>query len=358
MSVEMAVPAARKSLPDSLLGVYYEHRLFFIVLVVYVFFGYMVLAFIERNGFAHLFSRFMIFAFCAVIYLGFLLMLKGARQLARVVAEVIERRTGIARVRGKSLGPPLSSRQVAGYMVIMVSLTFFLSTFSNLKQAIPLIHPFSWDELFMKMDYYLHGWMHPWALLHPILGIPVVTKLIDSLYVSWFGFLFFFLTGFGLNSRRRLRSRYCISFILTWIITGSIMAILLSSAGPCYYGKINPGANPFLPLMEYLRSVHDDRFLFAVKFQDGLWLANTANKNLIFGGVSAMPSVHVATAALFACAAWSIHRLLGYFFIIYAVLVQIGSVHLGWHYAIDGYIGTLIAVAIWRVSDRIYPPET
>ena len=51
---EMAVPTARKSLPDSLLGVYYEHRLFFIVLVVYVFFGYMVLAFIEHNGFAHL----------------------------------------------------------------------------------------------------------------------------------------------------------------------------------------------------------------------------------------------------------------------------------------------------------------
>lgn len=358
MSVEMAVPAARKSPSYSLLEVYYEHRLFFIVLIVYVFSGCMVLAFIERNGLAHLFSRFMIFAFCAVIYLGFLLMLKSARRLARMIAEVIERRTGIARVRGKSLGPLLPSRQAMGFMVIMVSLTFFLSTFSNLKQAIPLIHPFSWDELFMKMDYYLHGGVHPWALLHPILGIPAVTKLIDSLYVSWFGFLFFFLTGFGLNSQRRLRSRYCISFILTWIITGSILAILLSSAGPCYYGNINPRANPFLPLMEYLRSVHDDRFLFAVKFQDGLWLAHTANINLIFGGVSAMPSVHVATAALFACAAWSIHRFLGYVFIVYAVLIQIGSVHLGWHYAIDGYLGALIAIAIWRVSDRIYPPET
>lgn len=67
MSVEMAVPAARKSLQDSLLGVYHENRLFFIVLIVYVFSGYMVLAFIERNGFTHLFSRFMIFAhYCPV----------------------------------------------------------------------------------------------------------------------------------------------------------------------------------------------------------------------------------------------------------------------------------------------------
>ena len=98
----------------------------------------------------------------------------------------------MARVRGKTLGPPRSSRQVAGYMVITVSLTFFLSIFNNLKQAIPLIHPFSRDELFMKMDYYLHGGMHPWARLHPLLGIPAVTKMIDILYVSWFGFLYFF----------------------------------------------------------------------------------------------------------------------------------------------------------------------
>jgi hypothetical protein len=358
MKHEMVVFANRRSVPDSLRGIYHEHRLFFIILIIYLLIGYIVLAIVGRNGFIHFFDRFQIFAFWSAIYLGFLLMIQGYLYLARFLAKVIERRTGIARVRRESLAPFLSSRRVAGLMVIMVSLTFLMSTFSNLKQAIPLIHPFSWDELFMKMDYHLHGGVHPWALLHPILGIPAVTKMIDFLYVSWFGFFYFFLTGVGLSSRRRLRARYCISFILTWIIAGSILAVLLSSTGPCYYGKVNVGTNPFMPLMEYLRSVHEERFLFAIKFQDGLWLAHTTRENLVFGGVSAMPSVHVATAALFACAAWSIHRFLGYVFIIYAVLIQIGSVHLGWHYAIDGYIGTLIAVAIWHVSDRICPPET
>ncbi len=32
---------------------------------------------------------------------------------------------------------------------------------------------------------------------------------------------------------------------------------------------------------------------------------------------------------------------------IFALCILVGSVHLGWHYAVDGYIGAAIAAAIW-----------
>ncbi|RUW80014.1 hypothetical protein EOA30_41185, partial [Mesorhizobium sp. M8A.F.Ca.ET.059.01.1.1] len=35
---------------------------------------------------------------------------------------------------------------------------------------------------------------------------------------------------------------------------------------------------------------------------------------------------------------------------IFAVLIMLGSVVLGWHYAIDGYAGALIALAIWKIT--------
>ena len=31
----------------------------------------------------------------------------------------------------------------------------------------------------------------------------------------------------------------------------------------------------------------------------------------------------------------------------FAVVIQVGSVHLGWHYAVDGYIGARLTLAVW-----------
>jgi hypothetical protein len=37
---------------------------------------------------------------------------------------------------------------------------------------------------------------------------------------------------------------------------------------------------------------------------------------------------------------------------VFAAAIMIGSVHLGWHYAIDGYVGGLVATALWYATGR------
>jgi hypothetical protein len=33
--------------------------------------------------------------------------------------------------------------------------------------------------------------------------------------------------------------------------------------------------------------------------------------------------------------------------LIYAALIFVGSIHLGWHYAVDGIVGAAAAIAVW-----------
>ena len=69
-------------------------------------------------------------------------------------------------------------------------------------------------------------------------------------------------------------------------------------------------------------------------------------------GISAMPSMHVALATLFALVGWRTNRWVGIATTLFAVIIQIGSVHLGWHYAIDGYAGAVGMIVIWLLVGR------
>jgi hypothetical protein len=65
----------------------------------------------------------------------------------------------------------------------------FMPTFIALKTSIPELQPFGhWDVLFIEADRRIHGGLHPWELLHPLLGQPILTIALDLLYYLWFPF--------------------------------------------------------------------------------------------------------------------------------------------------------------------------
>lgn len=70
-------------------------------------------------------------------------------------------------------------------------------------------------------------------------------------------------------------------------------------------------------------------------------------------GISAMPRMHVSTAVIMALGCCSISKKLGLLMWTYALFIQIGSVHLAWHYAVDGYLSAIITIAIWFVVGKM-----
>ena len=159
----------------------------------------------------------------------------------------------------------------------------------------------------------------------------------------------------GWSSRRKLRLQFFINACLTWIILGTFLAIIFSSAGPCYYAKVINGTNPFDPLMTRLTEIHSSMPLFAIKNQIGIWKAYENHVWLPFGGISAMPSLHIAITVLFALAGWRINRYIGILLTAYVLITQIGAVILGWHYAVDGYVSILLTILIWKLVNKYLP---
>ncbi len=231
---------------------------------------------------------------------------------------------------------------------VFLLLPLLMSTFTYFKFLIPYVRPFTFDQTFAQWDRSLHLGYEPWELLQPILGYPLVSAVINSIYNLWLFVLFGVLLwqSFSL-ARPRVRMRYLISFVLMWILLGHVAATLLSSAGPVYYGRITGLGDPFAPLMAYLHQVDQAIPLPALTVQEMLW-HSYVNRSLGVGsGISAMPSLHVATSFSFVLLGFATRRWLGVLFAVIAVAILLGSVHLGWHYAIDGYAAIAGAWVIW-----------
>jgi hypothetical protein len=258
-----------------------------------------------------------------------------------------------------SLRQHLTRDRVLFALPVLLLIPVFAATFTFFKMAIPIIEPYTWDARLTEWDRLAHGGIHPWEWLQPILGFPLVTGAINFLYSLWFFIMYAMLTlqAFALRNRR-LRMQFLLSFIVCWIVLGTLGAIFFASMGPCYYPTFTQESGPYAPLMNYLRETGEVVPVWALNVQQMLWDDYQNNKAGIGSGISAMPSMHVATAVLLALFGWHYSRKAGIALTLYAFVIMIGSVHLGWHYALDGYVGALGAVFIWWMVGRLLgPPE-
>ena len=237
---------------------------------------------------------------------------------------------------------------------VFVLLPLVMSAFTYFKFVIPFIRPFDLDPLLAEWDRLLHGGHPPWTLLQHLLGHPYATAVVNFFYQLWLFVTWGVLLWqcFSL-ARPRLRMRYLITFVLLWGLLGNVAATLLSSAGPAYYGRVTGLPDPFAPLMAYLHQASTVVWLPALDVQDMLW-GSYVNRNLgIGGGISAMPSLHVATSFCSVLLGFAINRWLGIGFAAFCAMILVGSVHLGWHYAIDGYVAIIGTGAIWWIVGRL-----
>jgi hypothetical protein len=228
------------------------------------------------------------------------------------------------------------------YLIVAIGLTFFFWAFAAWKTHIP---PFTMDPVLAQWDRRLHG-ADPYRLFS--FGYrPWVTDALATAYYDWRYVLLGLVLWQGWSRPGSGRGQFWLAFVLCWILLGTVLATLVPSAGPCFYQVATGQPGPYAPLMAYLTRVAPPGVF---ETQRGLWTAVANRIVVVGGGVSAFPSLHVALPLLGACVAWPKVRGLAWAFIGYAIVLWIGTVHLGWHYAVDGEASALLVYPIWRVS--------
>lgn len=246
----------------------------------------------------------------------------------------------------------LSGRALGGFLVVGVCIPVFFAAYRDWKTAIPAMVPFWFDAPLETADRWLHGGRHAWEWMNGIVGQPMRTQIIDNLYIFWFQVQFGVVLWMAFSLRRWLRARFFIAYIVMYVLLGQLMAIGFASAGPVYFARVVAGvtSDPFEPLMSYLTSFDSSATLHAVDVQRRLWGGYIGTYDGPVSGISAFPSVHVAVATLFFLLSLAVHRVLAVGFLLFLAVTLIGSIHLGWHYALDGYASIVLVTIIWKVS--------
>jgi hypothetical protein len=266
----------------------------------------------------------------------------------------------LTRSRGRNLKGALrwvTSRNWLEIVFLRIPLAFFLMSvvgylLLNFKINIHNFAAYSWDHYFAEIDRLLFFGYDPWVLSHRVFNTPDTTKLLDNLYLAWFLVqkicaLYVAVLPF----RHRLRLAFLMTYSLNWLFGGVFLAILLPAAGPVYMEAIY-GDPMFKPLMDLLYQQSSLIQLKALSIQEWLWDGFTKPDADPFG-ISAFPSLHVEMATACACLGFAVHRAIGWLLVVFTAITLIGSVHLGWHYAIDGIAGIFLAIVIWRISIRV-----
>ena len=245
----------------------------------------------------------------------------------------------------------LSAQNLARALPTILLVGIFMFTFPSFKSHIPEFNPFVWDAALAEFDRAIHFGQSPWELLAAVTGYGAFTVKIDQIYYLWFPIVFTATAAVALiPGHNDWRHRYLLSFILAWIVIGCFLAVGYSSVGPIFYDRLYGGTSEFTALISQLETVNVTSPLHTLDVRDRLWQAYSSPTNQIISGISAMPSMHNAIAVLLFLAARHGEAILKWMAGVFAAVIFIGSIHLGWHYAADGYVSAIAIIAIWKFT--------
>ena len=225
------------------------------------------------------------------------------------------------------------------FAVAMTVVNATIMMFVNLKQFIPAINERLYDSPVWRLDAWLHFGVDPAVRASELAAEWGVLPWLDRAYLLFYpAQVIVPLVFLFAKPLRPQRGRFFFAYCLLWMLGGA-MYVAWPTLGPVYYRSSRFWLAEQAPYATYLQDMlmrdyvrfRTDPTFYTVK---------------LYQGVAALPSLHVGVLALFAIATarW---RLASAVLWLLTLVTFVGSLALGWHYAVDGYAGAAIALVSW-----------
>ncbi|HSF11910.1 MAG TPA: phosphatase PAP2 family protein [Erythrobacter sp.] len=253
---------------------------------------------------------------------------------------------------GMSFAVPLSLIFVLGLFLVLAKQTMRLVYYAlaglaygiiliahfNIKLWMSLINPALWDDFYWQTDQMVRPLVDAAFWVH--IAADRIMPAGEHLYL--FAFLAMFAGSIIVHSMQRfIVFRKVIFTAMLVHVLGALSYLVMPAVGPFLY---EPGVNA----LETARQEHMFGGYQALIAGGRPWIANQGNQYM-FAAVAAMPSLHVASSAVFVYYAWNYARWLGVLYLPLFVFIIFEAVATRWHYWIDVVVGlalTAIAIAI------------
>jgi len=253
---------------------------------------------------------------------------------------------------GMSYGVPLSLIALLGAGLVLAKQTMrlvyyaaaafayavILITHFNIKLWMSLINPRLWDGLYWQTDQMVRPLVDLAFGVHHL----AETAMPAGEHLYLFAFLAMFAGSIIVHSMQAF-------IVFRKVIFSAMLVHVLGALAYC----IMPAVGPFLfeqgtNVLETARQQHMYGGYLALAAGGRPWIAAEGDA-FMFAAVAAMPSLHVASSAVFLHYAWKHARWLGIAYLPLFIFIVFEAVATRWHYWIDVVAGlalTALAIAI------------
>jgi membrane-associated phospholipid phosphatase len=226
-------------------------------------------------------------------------------------------------------------------IAILVAMVFHFL----LKSSVFLINPRVWDSELQHLDQMIHFGISPSLFFLELFKSEYFYRGIDYFYSIIYGGLVILYPPIFIGiASRHVRRVLGTAFILIFVI-GVIVYIAIPSWGPVF---VEP--EEFESALQQMP--------MTVKVQSQLYKETSSlvrnplgTRTIVYGGIAAFPSLHVAILTLFALISHTVSKTWFKINVLFVIFMILGSVVTGYHYLIDGYAGLLLGWGTYKLAD-------
>jgi PAP2 superfamily len=246
-----------------------------------------------------------------------------------------------------SLFTILSKRKMRLFYYAAAALSYgiILVVHFNIKLWMNLINPLRWDKLYWDIDQAARPIIETSFAVHRVAGaiLPVENHL----------YLFAFLAMFGCSifvhsMRCFLVFRQIIFTAMLVHVLGAISYLIMPAVGPYIYEN---GINA----LETARQQHMYGSYQALMAGGRPWIG-AEGSHYLFAAVAAMPSLHVASSAVFVYYAWKHERWLGWCYLPLFAFIMFEALATRWHYLVDVAAGIGVTALAITITAAVFRP--